>query len=92
MKTRGIHIIVQGMVQGVFFRAATVTEAKRLGLTGWVANRPDGTVEIVAEGEESAVEKLAQWSKRGPSSARVENTKNEKIEPTGNYDSFSIKH
>ena len=46
MALKQVHLIVRGRVQGVFFRAATQREARRLGLTGWVRNRPDGSVEI----------------------------------------------
>ena len=58
MGQKRIHLVVRGRVQGVFFRASTQREAKRLGLTGWVKNRPDGGVEIVAEGEEDQVKDL----------------------------------
>ena len=47
MATKRVQVIVRGRVTGVFFRAATQREAKRLGVTGWVKNRPDGTIEIV---------------------------------------------
>jgi acylphosphatase len=53
-----IRAVVQGRVQGVFFRAYTQEEAQRLGLVGWVRNRPDGTVEAVAEGEAERIDQL----------------------------------
>ncbi len=65
------HLLVHGRVQGVYFRQSTQIEAERLGLRGWVRNRLDGSVEIVAEGEEAAVEALVQWSHRGPPMASV---------------------
>jgi acylphosphatase len=52
------HVIVEGRVQGVFFRAYTSDEAKKLGLTGWVRNRPDGTVEALVEGDADSVVNL----------------------------------
>src|SRR5262245_33112040 len=52
MAQKRIHLIVRGRVQGVYFRAAAQREAKRLGITGWVRNRPDGSVELCAEGDE----------------------------------------
>ena len=72
MGLKQVHLSVRGRVQGVFFRASTQREAKRLGLTGWVKNRADGGVEILAEGEEDALKELIGWSNRGPSAARVE--------------------
>jgi len=72
MGLKQVHVIVRGRVQGVFFRASTQREAKRLGLTGWVKNRPDGGVEVLAEGEEDGLKELIAWANRGPSAARVE--------------------
>jgi acylphosphatase len=72
MGLKQVHFMVRGRVQGVFFRASTQREAKRLGLTGWVRNRPDGAVEVLAEGEEDGLKELIGWANRGPSAARVE--------------------
>jgi acylphosphatase len=66
------HILVEGRVQGVFFRQSTVDEARRLGVRGWVRNAPDGRVEAEAEGERAAVEQLVGWCRRGPPAARVD--------------------
>ncbi len=66
------RIRVYGRVQGIGFRWHTAREANRLGVGGWVRNRRDGSVEIHAEGEESAVLALQEWAGSGPSSARVE--------------------
>jgi acylphosphatase len=66
-----VRIVVSGRVQGVGFRWATVSEARRLGLAGWARNLPDGGVEIVAEGEADAVGALIVWCGQGPPSARV---------------------
>ena len=71
MKTR-TRIIVTGRVQGVGFRASCGREAKRLGLAGSVRNRADGSVEVVAEGDEAAVESLTDWCRVGPTFARVQ--------------------
>ncbi|HEY2483226.1 MAG TPA: acylphosphatase [Caulobacteraceae bacterium] len=66
-----IHLIISGCVQGVGFRWWVRARAQRLGLSGWVRNRADGTVELVAAGSAEAVEQLAAGCRRGPSSARV---------------------
>ena len=63
---------IYGQVQGVFYRAWTAETARALGLSGWVRNRSDGTVEIVAQGEEEAVERLIHRCRQGPPAARVE--------------------
>jgi acylphosphatase len=65
-------IRIRGRVQGVFFRGSAVDEARRLGLTGTVCNRPDGSVEAVATGPREDVERLVAWCRRGPPAARVE--------------------
>jgi acylphosphatase len=72
MANKRVEVIVHGRVQGVFFRAAAQREARRLGLTGWVKNRTDGSVEIMAEGEEDSIRELTGWSNHGPSAARVD--------------------
>lgn len=70
MKTRQIR--VQGRVQGVGFRYALRDEAQRLGVSGWVRNCTDGSVEALLQGEPRAVETLVYWARRGPRAARVE--------------------
>ncbi len=72
MERRQVHLVVRGRVQGVYFRASTQHEAHRLGVVGWVKNRPDGSVEILAEGPEEALKKLLQWAHQGPRAARVD--------------------
>jgi len=70
--TRCHRYVVLGRVQGVFFRAGTRDQARRLGLSGWVRNRADGSVELVACGEETGLARLAEWLRHGPPSARVD--------------------
>ena len=72
MQRSSVHLVVVGRVQGVAFRARAVAEATRLGLSGWVRNRMDGTVEARAEGTPEAVEAFVAWCRRGPPAAQVE--------------------
>ena len=66
-----VHFKIRGRVQGVYFRASAVQRAQELGLTGWVKNCADGSVEGVAEGARPELEKLVAWCGQGPSGARV---------------------
>ena len=66
-----VHVKIEGRVQGVYFRAAAVGQAKRLGVTGWVMNCPDGSVEAVAEGARAKLEELVAWCRQGPAGAKV---------------------
>lgn len=68
----GARFLVEGKVQGVFFRASTRAQALGLGLRGWARNLPDGRVEVVAMGEMRALDALAQWLEDGPPAARVD--------------------
>ena len=75
--------MVSGHVQGVWFRDSCRNEAKRLGVSGSVRNREDGSVEIVAEGPEHAVAALVSWARTGPPRADVVEVSVEYVEPTG---------
>ena len=86
-----IHVIVSGRVQGVFFRAKTQERALHLGLKGWVKNRPEGTVEIAAEGFEEGLESLIEWAHHGPKMASVTNVDAEWLEFKNEFRDFSIK-
>ncbi len=66
------HLIIEGLVQGVFFRATTEEVARRHGVCGWVKNNPNGTVEAVLEGHEDTVKKVIGWCRTGPPRARVD--------------------
>lgn len=68
---RSVHVVIRGRVQGVAFRAWTRREAGRLGLSGWVRNRRDGSVEAVFSGGEAAVEAMLAACRRGPVAAEV---------------------
>jgi acylphosphatase len=86
------HLKIHGRVQGVFFRATTQEEGRRLGLTGWVRNCPDGSVETVAEGESEKVEEFIRWCRHGPSPARVERVDVEKTDHRGEFKDFEVKY
>jgi acylphosphatase len=87
-----IHVIVEGRVQGVFFRAYTKDEAVRLGLSGWVRNRPDGSVEALVEGKKSDVEKMVQWFHQGSPHSYVEKVHIAEETPVGDSGSFEIHY
>ncbi len=77
------RVVVHGYVQGVFFRDSTRRLAQRHGVAGWVANRWDGTVEAIFEGEPEAVERLVRFVDEGPRGAQVERVEVFEEEPEG---------
>jgi acylphosphatase len=87
-----LRIHVSGIVQGVFFRANTVSVATRLGLKGFVRNLPDGSVEIVAEGEKELLEKLLEWCARGPEGASVIKTEPKWEENKNEFRVFRVRY
>lgn len=88
MRVKRIHAVITGVVQGVFFRRNTKIEADKLGLTGWVKNNEDGSVELVAEGEEEKLNKFLGWLRIGPPTSRVEKVEYEFLEATNEFKSF----
>jgi len=85
------HLVVRGLVQGVWFRGSMQSEAEGLGVGGWVRNRADGTVEAEVEGERAAVDALIAWARRGPRGARVDDVSVEWTRPRGERD-FVVTH
>jgi acylphosphatase len=85
-----VHLVIEGRVQGVFFRATALKQASRLGITGWVRNRADGSVEIVAEGEQKKIEKLIDWCRQGPPGADVHHIHVEPEAFQNEFQSFRI--
>ena len=75
--------VVRGVVQGVGFRFFAERSARALGVRGWVRNRPDGSVESVAEGDDAAVEEYLRRLERGPAGARVDDVDVENVFPEG---------
>ncbi|GGD78593.1 acylphosphatase [Croceicoccus mobilis] len=82
------HLIIHGKVQGVFYRDWTVSTARGHGLTGWVRNRADGTVEAHLEGDSAAIDAMIAAMHDGPPRARVERIESEAAEPEG-FTSFT---
>jgi acylphosphatase len=83
------RVVVDGQVQGVFYRVTCAREAAARGLAGWVRNRPDGRVEAVFEGDDGAVEVLVDWCRHGPPGAAVDQIEVWR-EPAEGLDEFRI--
>lgn len=83
---------ISGRVQGVAFRFYTVREAERLGLSGWVRNLSDGSVELEAEGARVVLESLISWCQQGPAMATVVRVEHRWEDPSGEYRGFTIRH
>lgn len=86
-----MHLRVVGRVQGVFYRASTLERAEALGLAGWVRNRKDGTVELVAEGPPEALDALHAWCRRGPQWAEVAAVERNDSDPVGLAPGFVVR-
>jgi acylphosphatase len=83
-------LVIRGFVQGVGFRYAMCAQAESAGVSGYVMNREDGSVEAVVQGQESQVEAMLAWAKKGPSGARVEGI--EISEAAATFNDFSIRY
>ncbi len=88
MPEKRAHVIVRGYVQGVGYRAGAIRRARTFGLKGWVRNKPDGSVELLAEGEEKALRELLSWCRQGPWGARVSDLQVEWEELQGDLHGF----
>lgn len=86
------RVRIKGLVQGVFFRYNTRERARKLGLTGWVRNVPDGSVECVIEGDKEKVEDLIKWCHHGPPGAHVEAVEVNWEDYRGEFADFSIRY
>jgi len=85
-----LHAIIEGYVQGVSFRYFVIQVALKLGIKGWVRNRYDGSVEVLAEGKRSSLEKLLVELRKGPPSALVTGFKHEWQTATKEFNDFNI--
>ncbi len=82
MSKRCVKAFISGRVQGVFFRQSTQQQARQLGITGHAINLLDGRVEVIACGEQQAVDQLLEWLHKGPQMAQVEQLQFEDIQIT----------
>ncbi len=86
------HVIVSGRVQGVYYRACAVREARTLGIKGWVKNIAGNRVEAVLEGEERAVRRMLEWCRRGSPASRVDEVVTTWEEPRGDLRGFEVAY
>lgn len=91
MPSQQRHLLVEGRVQGVSYRACTERKATALGLRGYVRNLPDGRVEIVAEGPEEALEALQDWCWQGAPAASVSAVRSQNRPASGDFSGFTIR-
>jgi acylphosphatase len=87
-----LRAMVYGRVQGVNFRSWTRAQAERLGLVGYVRNRGDGAVEVVAQGSRTALDDLMVWLRQGPRLARVNRVEVTSLAPNHEFDCFEVRY
>jgi acylphosphatase len=87
-----LHAIIHGRVQGVNFRYHTTRTAQRLNVVGWVANRRDGTVEVIAEGPRKKLDKLVSFLHQGSPAAMVKDVDIDWETPTGDFGGFRVRY
>jgi acylphosphatase len=85
-----VQLNIRGRVQGVYYRASARREAQTLQLTGWVRNLPDGSVQAVAEGPRTQLERLIAWCEHGPPAARVSAVEASWSDATGEFEDFRV--
>lgn len=85
------HVVISGLVQGVYFRDSTRRMASEHNVTGWVRNLPDGRVEAMLEGEEQDVGWVVEWCRRGPPSAAVEHVDVAWGDYSGQFSRFAVR-
>ena len=88
---RRVRVLVSGDVQGVFFRSTTEDQARQLGVTGWVRNRPDGRVEAEFQGPPDAIERAVRFCRHGPARAHVADVEVDDIEPVADETGFRVR-
>ena len=88
---RRVRLTASGLVQGVFFRASTRDEARRVGVTGWIRNTPSGAVEAEVQGDDAAVDAMIAFCRRGPGHARVDDLRVEEIATEAAEQGFGVR-
>ncbi|MCC6154911.1 MAG: acylphosphatase [Candidatus Hydrogenedentes bacterium] len=86
-----LHMVIKGRVQGVGFRYAAYRQAQSLGLTGWLRNRSDGTVEAEFDGARDALDSMLAWAREGPPLARVISVETSWFEAIAGYSDIEIR-
>jgi len=92
IQQKGFYARVYGRVQGVGFRYSTINHARRIGVAGYTRNMPDGSVEVVAEGEVDKLKKLISWLNHGPPTSHVDRVDFHYTPYKGYYKSFSVEY
>lgn len=87
-----VHVVIFGEVQGVFFRDFTKKIADSIGLKGWVMNKPNGSVEAIAEGSKEQLDEFLEKCSKGPQTSEVVEVRRSWEKSTGEFKSFEIKH
>lgn len=88
---RRVRVVADGLVQGVFFRATLQEEARRLGISGWARNTPDGKVEAELQGREDAVEQALRFCRSDPGHSSVESLGVTELEPVDGENGFRVR-
>lgn len=88
---RNAHLIIHGKVQGVFFRESVKRMANSYGITGWIRNTSEGTVELSARGSDESIEKLLKWCESGPKHAEVDRVEEIQDNNEEFFEDFIIK-
>ena len=91
MEIARIQLIITGKVQGVGYRFSAKQQAEQLGITGWVKNRPNGHVEIMAEGYQQQLNQLLTWAQNGPQFANVDDIVINNLTAHNEFDQFTIR-
>jgi acylphosphatase len=86
------HAVINGVVQGVFFRVETQRAAEKIGVCGWVRNKRDGSVEAVFEGDKDRVDSVLEWCRRGAPRSTVSSVDVQWQDYTGEYTEFQITY
>jgi acylphosphatase len=92
MELQRLQATIRGRVQGVYYRQSTRAEAQRLNLVGWACNEADGTVTVVAEGPEPALQQLLAFLRQGPPGARVDQVESNWSAATGEFVNFHVRY